>query len=104
MKQQNRNTQYIDVWDSIRKTTKKFTPLEVFALLATKAYGHSLRQISKILQITPTEVKKSVAKLERAIKKDLKSKGANLKRLTNVHGIDNILELEPEDTDISGDY
>ena len=68
------------------------------ALIATKSYGHSLRQVSKILKITPTEVKKAIAKLERAIRKDLKDKGANLKRLTNVHGVDHILELEEEDS------
>ena len=104
MKPKEKSGQYIDIWDSISKTTNKFTPLEVFALLATKAYGHSLRQISKILEVTPNEIKKTINKLERAIRKDLKSKGANLKRLTNVHGVEHILEVEPEEIDTSGDY
>ena len=104
MKPKEKSGQYIDIWDSISKTTKKFTPLEVFALLATKAYGHSLRQISKILEVTPNEIKKTINKLERAIRKDLKSKGANLKLLTNVHGVEHILEVEPEEIDTSGDY
>tara|TARA_B100000131_G_C17876031_1_gene516274 strand:- start:75 stop:383 length:309 start_codon:yes stop_codon:yes gene_type:complete len=85
---------YIDVWDSILKTSQKFSPKEVFSLIATKAYGHSLRQVGKILKTSPTEVKKSIARLERAIKKDLKAQGANLKRLTNVHGIDHIIEID----------
>ena len=104
-KKKESSSQYIDVWDSIEKTSKKFTPLEVFALLATRAYGHSLRQISKILQITPTEVKKIIRKMERAIKADLKSKGANLKNLTNLHGVEHILEVEKDDDNsMDGDY
>ena len=96
-------TNYIDVWAHIKKTSNKFSPIEVFILLATKGYGHSIRQISKILEISPIEVKKSIKRLERAIRKDLKDNGANLKRLTNLSGVDSILEIhedEKESNDI----
>lgn len=89
-------TDFIDVWANIKGTANKFSPMEVFILLATKGYGHSIRQISRILEISPMDVKKSIKRLERAIRKDLKEQGANLKRLSNLSGIENILEMENE--------
>ena len=96
MKKENKTTDYIDIWANIKRTSNKFTAMEVFILLATRGYGHSIRQISKILQISPMDVKKSIQKLERAIRKDLKDSGANLKRLNNMTGIDTILEVEAD--------
>tara|TARA_B100000131_G_C17654350_1_gene425443 strand:- start:183 stop:491 length:309 start_codon:yes stop_codon:yes gene_type:complete len=85
---------FIDVWANIKRTANKFSPMEVFILLATKGYGHSIRQISRILDISPMDVKKAIQRLERAIRKDLKERGANLKRLSNLTGVDHILEME----------
>ena len=103
MKSKTKNN-YIDVWESILNTSKKFSPLEVFALIATKAYGQSLRQVGKILQTPPGEIKKIVKRLERAIRKDLKEQGANLKRLSNVHGVDHIVEITEDIGDSDDDY
>tara|TARA_B100001250_G_scaffold410173_1_gene436067 strand:- start:692 stop:1003 length:312 start_codon:yes stop_codon:yes gene_type:complete len=97
MKKPTQSTDYIDVWANIKGTANRFSAMDVFILLATKGYGHSIRQISKVLEISPMDVKKSIKKLERAIRKDLKDRGANLKRLTNLAGVDTILEIEKDE-------
>ena len=91
---EKKSNEYIDVWANIKETSNSFAPIEVFILLATKGYGHSIRQISRILGISPMEVKKAIQRLERAIRKDLKAKGANLKRLSNLSGVSTILEVD----------
>ena len=87
-------TTYIDVWSNIKITLRKFSPIESFILIATKGYGHSIRQISKILEMSPIDIKKIIKKLERAIRKDLKGKGANLKRITHMDDSDFIVECD----------
>lgn len=97
MENKKKSNVFIDVWDSILKTSQRFEPKDMFALIATKAYGHSLRQVSKILKLSPTEIKKIITRLERAIKRDLRAQGANLKRLSNIHGIEHIMEISREE-------
>ena len=97
--EENKSKNYIDVWANMRTTLRKYGPIETFILLATRGYGHSIRQISKILELSPIEVKKIIRKLERAIRKDLKKNGANLDRITHLSDGDFIVEVNDSEED-----